>query len=152
MLAAVAAAGFRQAVLSNTAATTSPDARQLLLKLGVLEWFDVVVAPAAELDPSRPGKPDPVVFRQLLAEWGLASAEAVMVGNTCEHDIVGANGAGLSAIFLTNPAVAVRRSAPDGPLPCPPCVVPAWDLPEVPLALTVLRRAGTGNGRPAARR
>lgn len=148
VLAQVAAAGLGQAVLSNTAATTSADARQLLLKLGVLEWFDVVVATASELDPGRLGKPDARVFRQVLSEWGLTPDEAVMVGNTWEHDIVGANGAGLAAIFLTNPAVSVRGDAAVR-LPCPPWVIPAWDLPEVPLALNLLTRMhGAGRFTP----
>lgn len=139
VLESLAAAGSHHAVLSNTAASTSADARRLLLRLGVLKLFEVVVATASELDPSRPGKPDPLVFHQLLQEWGRPAADAVMVGNTWAHDVLGATGAGIAAIFLTNPAVSVRHRD-DPRAACPPWVIPVWDLPAVPQAVQLLNQ------------
>ncbi len=157
----LAARGCRHAVLSNTAASTSADVRRLLRRLGVLDWFDVVMATASELDPSRPGKPDAAVFHQVLAAWGhpaaqegnpatagpaLEGGDVVMVGNTWAHDVLGATGAGIAAIFLTNPAISVRRPS-DPPAACPPWVIPVWDLSDVPCAVQLLGHLRAG---PAA--
>lgn len=152
VLESLAAGGSHHAVLSNTAASTSADARRLLLRLGVLDLFEVVIATASELDPSRPGKPDPVVFNQLLQAWGQPAAqvgdrgearEVVMVGNTWAHDVLGATRAGIAAIFLTNPAISVRH--PEDPsATCPPWVIPVWDLPAVPRAVQLLDQLRAG--------
>ena len=152
VLESLVARGSHHAVLSNTAASTSADARRLLRRLGVLDLFEVVIATASELDPSRPGKPDPVVFHQLLQAWGRPAApvregggvrDVVMVGNTWAHDVLGATRAGIAAIFLTNPAVSVRHPD-DPPAACPPWVIPVWDLPAVPRAVHLLNQLGAG--------
>jgi FMN phosphatase YigB (HAD superfamily) len=133
-------AGFRHAILSNTATTDASDARRVLLRLGVLQHFDVVVATQSELDPDRPGKPDAAVFRDVLRAWGVRPDHAVMVGNTFEHDVVGANRAGLHAVFLTNPEVSVPRSDPTALL-TPPWTIPAFDLSDVVRAVHLLNAA-----------
>ncbi|MDA8199097.1 MAG: HAD hydrolase-like protein [Thermaerobacter sp.] len=148
VLDSLAAGGSHHAVLSNTAASTSADARRLLLRLGVLDLFEIVIATASELDPSRPGKPDAVVFHQLLQAWGRSGAhmgarDVVMVGNTWAHDVLGATRAGIAAIFLTNPAISVRHPH-DPPAACPPWVIPVWDLPAVPRAVQILDQVGAG--------
>lgn len=129
--------GHRHAILSNTAASDSAAVRQLLLRLGIADRFVVVHATQSELDPSRPGKPDPEVFHRLLAEWQVPVQDAVMVGNTWDHDVLGAHAAGMSAIFLTNPAVSVRRDWTT-PLSAPPWVLPVWDVDDVPNAVALL--------------
>ena len=130
----LAAAGSHHAVLSNTAARHSADARRLLLRLGGLDLFDVVVATASELDLSRPGKPEPVVFHRLLREWGRPAADVVMVGNTWAQDVLGATRAGIAAIYLTNPAISVRH--PEDPrVTCPRLLSsPAPELAGIGLA------------------
>lgn len=55
----LAARGCRHAVLSNTAASTSADVRRLLRRLGVLDWFDVVMAPRPSWIRRAPASPMP---------------------------------------------------------------------------------------------
>ena len=45
-------------------------------------------------------KPETLIFHKALSQLALAPAEAVYVGDSYGHDIVGARGAGLSAILL----------------------------------------------------
>jgi len=45
-------------------------------------------------------KPAPAIFEIALRQLGCASAQAVMVGNSWETDILGARQAGLSAVWL----------------------------------------------------
>jgi len=56
--------------------------------------------------PNRWMKPHPSIFEAALASAGVAPAEAVMVGDSFKHDVQGALGAGLHAVWL-------RRSGDD---------------------------------------
>ncbi len=47
------------------------------------------------------GKPDSRMFEAILAQWGCPPSAAVMVGDTVEADIVGAQRMGLRTILLT---------------------------------------------------
>ena len=127
----LAVQGYKQAVLSNTAVSDSNSARRLLAHLGIENYFDVVVATASELDPAKPGKPDSVVFDRVLKACHANHLEAVMVGNTWDTDILGANRSGMHAVWLQNPDVAVRRDL-SSPIITPPCVVRVWDIHNVP--------------------
>jgi putative hydrolase of the HAD superfamily len=49
------------------------------------------------------GKPKPEIFHRLLSELGVASSEAVMVGNSLERDIAGARNAGITSIWIRIP-------------------------------------------------
>jgi FMN phosphatase YigB (HAD superfamily) len=129
--------GHQHAILSNTAASDSAAVRQLLLRLNIADRFQIVHATQSELDPSRPGKPDPEVFHRLLAEWRMPVRDAIMVGNTWDHDVLGAQAAGITAIFLTNPQVSVRHDTTT-PLRAPPWVLPVWDVADVPQAVALL--------------
>lgn len=129
--------GYEQAVLSNTAVTDSAGTRRLLENLGVDAYFKVVHATASELDPSLPGKPDGVVFRRLLEEARTAASEAVMVGNSWDTDVLGANRSRIHAIWLQNTEVCVRRDQ-SAPISTPPFVLPVWDILQVEEALALL--------------
>lgn len=131
-------AGLTQAVLSNTTVSGDEDARRLLARLGVRQYFRKVVATASESDPSRPGKPAPEVFEQVLDALGVRAEAAVMVGNTWDTDILGANGAGLHALWLQAPAVCVRADW-QRPVHIPPWILPVGDVAGVPAALDWLR-------------
>ena len=50
------------------------------------------------------GKPDPRIFDVVLKSLGAQPAEAVMVGNSLERDIVGAQRAGIQGIWLNRSA------------------------------------------------
>lgn len=46
-------------------------------------------------------KPDPALFRRALDFTGVKAAEVVHVGDSHEHDVIGANGAGLKTVWLS---------------------------------------------------
>lgn len=46
------------------------------------------------------GKPKPEIFQRVLDNLGVTSEEAVMVGNSMERDIAGAQAAGITAVWL----------------------------------------------------
>ncbi|MFD1673356.1 HAD family hydrolase [Alicyclobacillus fodiniaquatilis] len=135
--------GCVQAVLSNTATSDSDAARRLLERLGIASYFTFIYATQSELDDNKPEKPDPVVFELVLNALGIQAHQAVMVGNSWDNDILGANRSGLHAIWLKNPAVAARRDETT-PVQSPPWIVPVWDVADVPQALGVLQ-ASTGS-------
>jgi putative hydrolase of the HAD superfamily len=71
---------------------------------GLASCFDAVVISGVV----GMGKPDPAVFAYALAQLGADAAGSVMVGDSWERDVLGATGAGLSAVWL-----AAGRTAPD---------------------------------------
>lgn len=48
------------------------------------------------------GKPDPAVFSLVLDDLGVAPQEAAMVGDSWERDVVGALGAGMTAVWISH--------------------------------------------------
>ena len=46
------------------------------------------------------GKPAPVIYEQALAMLGLPPAQVVAVGDSLEHDVAGAAGAGVDSVFV----------------------------------------------------
>lgn len=129
--------GYVQAVLSNTATTDSAVARSVLEALGVADRFAFVYATQSELTHDKPEKPDVAAFEIVLSALGIVPGQTVMIGNSWDNDILGANGAGLHAIWLRNPSVATRRDFTTN-VQSQPWIVPAWDVSDVPLALQVL--------------
>lgn len=59
-------------------------------------------------------KPDPLIFEEALRLAAVAPNEAIMVGDSLNHDIAGANAAGISSVWV-NLSGAVAPS--DGPQP-----------------------------------
>ena len=57
--------------------------------------FDVVVT----FDDTRERKPSPAPFREALRRLELTAAEALMVGDWPERDVVGAKGLGIKTVF-----------------------------------------------------
>ena len=135
--------GYRQAVLSNTAVSDSEVTRRMLANLGIEDFFDYVFATASELDEAKPGKPDAVVYNWVLDEMQVSPHEAVMVGNTWDTDILGANRSGIHALWLQNPEVMVRRDS-HSPINSPPWVIPIWDISDVPIGLSTLQSTCSG--------
>jgi HAD superfamily hydrolase (TIGR01509 family) len=72
-------------------------------------FFDVIV------DSVRVGcsKPDPRIFRSALDELGLASTDAVFVGDSLPRDMVGARAIGMRHIWLAGDAVPAAPCCPD---------------------------------------
>jgi putative hydrolase of the HAD superfamily len=56
------------------------------------------------------GKPDPEIFSYALTQLGAAPTDAVMVGDSLERDVVGAQAAGIKVIWLNRS----RQSRPAG--------------------------------------
>ena len=62
---------------------------------------------------ARSCKPDGGIFREALRRAGCAPAEALFVGDTPDHDVLGANRAGLCSVLL-RPAEALTLPWPRG--------------------------------------
>ncbi|WP_239256893.1 HAD family hydrolase [Listeria ilorinensis] len=139
VLAQVRKMGFSQAILSNTAVSDSKVVRELLGKWGVLDYFDFVHASNSELEEGRPEKPDPEIFELVLEKLGITPEQAVMIGNTWESDIIGANRVGIDSIWLINPEISIRQSDSTPSVELPPFVIPVWDLVDIPQALALLQ-------------
>jgi putative hydrolase of the HAD superfamily len=84
---------YRLAVISNG---DSGQQRRKLERMGIAPRFDSVVI-SGDLGIS---KPDPAIFKQSLQELGVLAEEAVHVGDALESDALGAQGAGMHAIWL----------------------------------------------------
>lgn len=71
-----------------------------LVLTGLLSWFDGIVL------SSDYGccKPDPILFRELTAQFGLNLKQALMIGNDRRSDIGGANAVGMDSLLLATTA------------------------------------------------
>lgn len=114
---------YRLGLLSNL--THAPAARQILDRLGLTPFFEVVLI-SGELGYR---KPHPQVFRQLIEQFALPNAHVAFVGDDLEADINGAHEAGLQPIWTTY-ARAHAGATPSGGAPMAPASIPAiasWD-------------------------
>jgi HAD superfamily hydrolase (TIGR01509 family) len=100
-LARLKGAGLRLGVVSNSDGRVE----QALGAAGLRDYFDVVI------DSALVGleKPDPGIFRAALEALGVQPDEALYVGDLYEIDVLGAQAAGLRAIWFDPPA---GKSAP----------------------------------------
>jgi putative hydrolase of the HAD superfamily len=92
-LAALRAAGVRLGVLTNGSE------RQQRAKLRALDLTDLV-GPVFTAEGVGAPKPDPRAFLAACAGLGVLPGEVLYVGDEHETDVVGARGAGLSAVLL----------------------------------------------------
>jgi putative hydrolase of the HAD superfamily len=108
------AAGLRLVVVSNWDVSL----HDRLAETGIAARVDGVIA-SAELGAA---KPDPAIFRHALTMAGVASAEAVHVGDSPAADVAGARAAGIEPILIVRapaaaPAEPVRTVASLAELP-----------------------------------
>ncbi|HXT36274.1 MAG TPA: HAD family hydrolase, partial [Chloroflexota bacterium] len=90
---------------------------------GLGAWFEVMLV-SGELGI---GKPDPRIFSAVLERLRLRPDQAVMVGNSLGHDIMGARAAGIGSIWINRAGEAVPTGcAPDATIS---------SLSELPLLL-----------------
>jgi putative hydrolase of the HAD superfamily len=82
---------FRLGLLSNTFQSTGRDVLSALRKLGIHTYFSSVVT---SVDAGF-AKPDSRAFYRILTLLDVKPAEALMVGNDPEQDVVGAHKIGL---------------------------------------------------------
>lgn len=93
LLAAAAGEGLPVALLTNSAHAPT---RVKLEALGLLERFDVVVT----TDTLGFGKPDPRVYLEACRLLGAEPDGVVCLGDNLEWDVLGAEAAGLRAVWL----------------------------------------------------
>jgi putative hydrolase of the HAD superfamily len=91
---ALAAAGYRLGVISDTSLTPGRVLKDFLKKDGLLDLFSTLTFS----DETGFPKPDPRMFEITLAGLGARPAEAAHVGDTPRTDIAGAKTAGMTAI------------------------------------------------------
>lgn len=111
---------FRLALLSNfdDAAT----GREIIADTGIADLFEEIVI-SAEVALR---KPNPLIFRRILAMMRLEPGEVLFVGDTPHEDVVGAQAAGIPVAWLSHD----RSALPEGIAP-PALIVPTIvDLPE----------------------
>lgn len=99
-LQAARARGLRLVVVSNWDCSL-PD---VLTRIGLAPLLDGVVASAV----AGARKPEPAIFERALSAAGVASSEAIHVGDSVEDDVEGARGAGIKPVLL-------RRDGSAGP-------------------------------------
>ena len=98
VLEALRAQGYRLGIVSN--ASDDDDVQTLIDNARLRAYFDVIVTSAAQ----GIRKPNPRIFLDVLARLGVAPERAAMVGDTLGADILGAQNAGLLAIWITRRA------------------------------------------------
>ncbi|MBC1489861.1 HAD family hydrolase [Listeria sp. FSL L7-1485] len=130
--------GLKQAILSNTATSDTEVIKRVLKNFGILDFFDFIYASNSELQPGKMEKPDKTIFDYTLKNLNIEASQAVMIGNTFESDIIGANRAGIHAIWLQNPEVCIQEERL--PIVTPPFILPVWDLKDIPEALQLLKK------------
>ena len=78
-------------------------------------------------------KPDPAIFREALRRGGVATDDAVYIGDSPEYDVAGARAAGLTVVWVN------RDSAPwSGPGAPPDATI--RDIGEIAQAITIVTR------------
>jgi putative hydrolase of the HAD superfamily len=82
----------RLSVISNSNGTV----RELLRRVGLLPYFDVVVDSHEE----RIEKPDPRIFRRAMERTGARADRSLYVGDFYHIDVAGARAAGMRAMLL----------------------------------------------------
>jgi len=94
-LKALQGQGYRLGLYSN--ATDDPLIQRLVNQSGIRPWLSPTFSSAGW----GWRKPRPELFRLIAQRWGLAPQEVVMVGDTLDADILGAQNAGMPGILVT---------------------------------------------------
>ncbi|MDD2921886.1 MAG: HAD family hydrolase [Anaerolineales bacterium] len=89
---------YRLGIFSN--AGDDKDVQELIENFGVRAYFDFVLTSAA----CYYRKPHPRAFEIALARWNIEPAEAMMIGDSLQADIVGAKNLGMQTIWITRRA------------------------------------------------
>lgn len=85
--------GYRLALISN--ATYDPLIQRLVDKGGFRRWLDVALSSAGV----GVRKPHPEIFQRVLDQWSFPASQVIMIGDTLQFDILGAQTAGLKSIL-----------------------------------------------------
>ncbi len=98
---------YRLGLLSNF--DDAQCGREVLADTGVAELFEAVII-SAEV---RLRKPDPRIFRRMLAMLELAPHEVLYVGDTPRDDVWGAYQVGIPAVWISKGAAALPEGIPE---------------------------------------
>lgn len=101
------AKGYLMAIVSN-----GHDQEATARTLDIADYFRVIVG-SAHVGVS---KPDPRIFHLALEALGAHPAETVMVGDTWDADIVGAQGVGLTPVWIRRPGFTMSSPADASPV------------------------------------
>ena len=77
-------------------ANQNPGSKERLESFGILEYIDLVVASAEE----GCAKPDRTIFEIALSRAGVRAADAVMIGDRIDNDIIPANEIGMKTVWV----------------------------------------------------
>ena len=94
-LGRLTASGYKLAMISN--ASDEGNVQRLIDGANLRPYFDPIIVSAAV----GVRKPSPRIFEMVLEQWRLPASECVMVGDTLEADILGAQVAGLHNVWIT---------------------------------------------------
>lgn len=102
---------YKLGIFSN--AGDDQDVRELIEAFDIRRYFDFALTSAACFYR----KPHPRAFEIALAQWNATPEESVMIGDSLEADIAGAQGLGMTAVWITRRAQFkdedLRRVKPD---------------------------------------
>lgn len=98
MLEALKARGCRIGLISN--ASDDEDVQTLIDQAGLRPSLEFIISSAA----AGVRKPHPDIFNLALNHFQVAPQQAVMVGDTLEFDVLGANALGLGSVWITRRA------------------------------------------------
>jgi putative hydrolase of the HAD superfamily len=132
MLRELADRGLRLGMYSN--ATHDPLIQRLVDHLGFRPWLE----PALSSAKTGIRKPDPAAFAPILASWRLPPESVVVVGDTLDADILGAQRAGmLSVWFPSRQGARQEGDSSSHAIPAVPAVPDATikELGELPACL-----------------
>lgn len=100
--------GLRIGLISNTMWPGDLH-RQEMARLGILSYFDDTLF-SADLGL---WKPQPALYRLALERLGVPAEQAFFVGDTPEHDLVGAQTVGMKTVYKRNNAFKPNGIRPD---------------------------------------
>ena len=105
VLASLQEQGYRLGIVSNW----SWNLRDRVAQAGLESWFEIAWASAY----AGCNKPHPGIFQQALAQMEVAADSALYVGDSYQHDVVGARNAGMDVILLDRDG---QVQSPDCPI------------------------------------
>jgi putative hydrolase of the HAD superfamily len=121
---------YNLGIFSN--AGDDKDVQQLIEKFGIQKYFDFVLTSAA----CYYRKPHPRAFEIALARWNITPQECVMIGDSLEADIFGANALNMKTMWITRRAQftkeMMQRIKPDFSLRKLPDILPTLDMLNMP--------------------
>lgn len=90
--------GYRLGIISN--AGDDQDVQTLIDQSGIRGYFDIIIVSAA----AGIRKPAPDIFHMALKHWQAAPQQAVMIGDTLNADVLGAQNVGMCNVWITRRA------------------------------------------------